>query len=239
MARLTSAKARITEYLKSLGKDAAEIKEVFAELDAADADLDQAADAVSKNRQWNDWYQQIQPALSEIVSERDSLKQRIQKLEAAGLSFGEADAAARVSLGQQPAQTPGFNPEEFQSNIARATNTLLKDITRHSLKHFKDFNEELDLDAVEKLMGEKQVPFDVAYNLFTEPRREEKRQKEVTEKIKLGIQEGLQAELSKQGIRKTRKRTDDIDPAPLDKEAPSEHELKEAFLRDLDADITH
>ena len=239
MARLTSAKARITEYLKSLGKDAAEIKEVFAELDAADADLDQAADAVSKNRQWNDWYQQIQPALSEIVSERDSLKQRIQKLEAAGLSFGEADAAARVSLGQQPAQTPGFNPEEFQSNIARATNTLLKDITRHSLKHFKDFNEELDLDAVEKLMGEKQVPFDVAYNLFTEPRREEQRQKEVTEKIKLGIQEGLQAELSKQGIRKTRKRTDDIDPAPLDKEAPSEHELKEAFLRDLDADITH
>lgn len=238
MAKVKSAKQRITDFLKAKGLDAAEIQDAFAELDAADADLDKLADAVNKNNEWVNWYQQVNPVMQEIVSERDSLKTRIAKLEAAGLSFEDARAQAQASM-QPAARQDNWDPRAFESNITQATNDVMKNVAKYSMRHFKDFQEELDYDAIEKLMAEKRVPFDVAYNLFTEPRREEKRQKEITEKIQRGIQEGLQAELSKQGVRRTRKRTDDIDPAPLDKEAPSDHDLKEAFLRDLDAETTH
>lgn len=238
MARLNSAKQRITDYLKSIGKDAAEIREVFVELDAADADLDKLADAVSKNSQWVDWYNQITPALQEIVSERDTLKQRVQKLEAAGLKFEDAQAAAQITMNQQP-NNPNFNPDEFRSNLVKATNATIKDAAKYTIRHYNKFKEELDIDAVEKLMGEKNLPFDVAYGLYVQPKEEEARAQEIKDKIAQGIKEGMQAELSKQGIRRTRKRTDDVDPAPLDKPAPADNDLKEAFLRDLEAETTH
>jgi hypothetical protein len=240
MAKVKSAKQRITDFLRAKGLDAGEIQDAFAELDAADADLDALADAAVKNQQWNEWYNQVQPALNEIVSERDTLKAQITKLRSAGLTFEEAKAAAQDAQNQALAnQGPQFDPSKFQSDITRATNDLMKNVARYGLKHFKDYQEELDFDAVEKVMGEKGVPFEVAYNLYTEPKKEERRQKEFEEKLRKGIQEGIQAEASKQGIRRTRKRTDDIEPAPLDKPAPSDHDLKEAFLRDLDTEAAN
>jgi hypothetical protein len=237
LAKVSAAKQKITEFLKAKGLDASEIQDAFAELDAADQDLGKLADALNKNNEWVNWYQQVNPALQEIITERDGLKERIRKLEAAGLSFEDAKQVARDSMQQAPQSN--FDPNKFTSDITSATNTVMKDVARYGFKHFKTFNEELDYDAVEKLMAEKRVPFDVAYSLYVEPRMEEKRKQEMTEKIAQGIKEGMQAELSKQGIRKTRKRTDDVDPAPLDKPAPSDSDLKEAFLRDLDTEVTH
>lgn len=235
MAKVKSAKQRITDYMKAKGLDSNEIREAFDELDAADADLDKLADASDKNNQWVTWYNQVTPAMQEILNERDSLKQKLAKLGEAGLSFEDAQAAVT----QHAQQSSSFDHTKFQNDLTRATNTLMKDVAKYGIKHFRDFNEELDYDKVEQIMGERNIPFDVAYNLHTEPRRNEKREKEVTEKIRLGIQEGLQAEMSKQGIRKTRKRTDDVEPAPLDKPSPSDSDLKQAFLKDLEEEVTH
>lgn len=243
MAKVKSAKQRITDYLKAKGYDVGEIQDAFAELDAADVDLDtlaaQVADTKSKNDQWVQWYNQIQPAIQEIVGERDTLKERISKLEAAGLSFGDAQEAARLSMQHQPQGQGNFDPTRFQDDLTRATNDVMKNVAKYGFKHFKEFNEELDYDEVEKIMTEKRIPFDVAYSQYTEPRREKKRSEEMQVKIQQGIQEGVQAALSKQGIRHTRKRVDDVEPAPLDKPAPPDEDLKAAFLRDLEAEVTH
>lgn len=241
MAKVKTAKQRITDFLKAKGLDAAEIQDAFAELDAADADLDKLAEVTTQNTQWNTWYNQVAPALQEIVTERDTLKTQIEKLQSAGFSFEDAKQVVQhahdTGLRQQPDAKfggAGFDHAKFQNDITRATNDIMKNVARYGLKHYKEFQEELDYDEIEKLMGEKNIPFDVAYDRFVEPRREAKRTEEMTAKIKQGIQEGIQAELSKQGIRRTRKRTDDIDPAPLDKPAPSDSDLKDAFLRDLE-----
>ena len=242
MARVKSAKQRITDFLKAKGYDTSEIQDAFAELDAADVDLDtlagQVADTKTKNEQWVTWYNQVQPAVQEIISERDTLKQRIEKLEAAGLSFGDAQAAAQQSM-QQPQNHGNFDASRFQDDLTRATNDVMKNVAKYGFKHFKEFNEELDYDEVEKLMAERNIPFDLAYDLYTKPRREAKHDEEVANKIKLGVQEGVQAELSKRGYRQARKRVDDVEPAPLDQPAPSDADLKAAFLRDLEAETTH
>lgn len=237
MAKVKTAKQRITDFMKAKGLDAAEIKDAFDELDAADMDLEKLADATVKNQEWLNWYQQVTPALNEIVSERDSLKQQIAKLQQAGLTFSEAQEV--VNQNQPAPRQNDFDPNTFRSDLIGATNSLVKDATRYGFRHFKTYNEELDIDAIEKLMTEKKVPFEVAYGLYETPKREERMKKEMQDKIAQGIKEGMQAELSKQGIRKTRKRTDDVENAPLDKPAPSDSDLKEAFLRDLDAETTH
>lgn len=237
MAKVKTAVQRITDFLRAKGLDAAEIQDAFTELNAADADLDKVAELADKNNQWVTWYQNMQPALQEIISERDTLKERISKLKGAGLTFETAEEIAKESLKQPVVQ---FDHTKFQTDITRATNDIMKNVAKYGLKHFKDFNEELDYDEVEKLMGEKNIPFDVAYGLYSQPKREAREKDEYDKKLKLGIQEGIQAELSKQGIRKTRKRTDDVEPARLDQPAPPDADLKAAFLRDLEeADVTH
>src|ERR1700738_4755656 len=95
MARAKSAKDRIIAFMKAKQWDASEIKDAFDDLDAADADLGQLADALSKNEQWNNWYQTAAPEIQKIAQERDTYKSKIEKLQAAGFSASEAQAVAQ------------------------------------------------------------------------------------------------------------------------------------------------
>jgi hypothetical protein len=248
MAKVRGAKQRITAFLQAKGLDASEIKDAFDELDSADVDLDslaaQVVDATTKNQQWNQWYQEVAPEVSNAMQERDALKARIAQLEAAGvrlsdspgLSAGASHAAAAVAQGQyvSPADL-----DRYRNELTAATSSVMKQLTKVSMRHFKEFNEEADLDEIERLVAERGYSVEDAYNTWVQPKQEERRKKDTEEQIQRGIQEGLQTELSKQGIRRTRRRVDDVEPAPLDKPAPSDGQLREAFLEDLSNDVTH
>lgn len=244
MAKVKSAKQRITEFLKAKGQDADEIKETFAELDAADADLEslaaQVADATAKNAQWVEWYKGAIPEIQGVMNERDQLRETLAKLEEAGVSVSlSKKAAAAAEDLQEGKNVAPVDINKLRQELAGATSDVMKQLTRVSFRHYKTFGEEPDLDAIEKLVGEKGYSVEDAYNVWSEPKRNELREKEIQEKITLGIKEGIQSELSKQGISRTRKRMDDVEPAPLDKPAPSDRELRDAFIKDLDSGVTH
>jgi hypothetical protein len=242
-----TAKQRITDYLKAKGLDAGEIRDAFDQLDAADADLDvlaaQVSDATKKNADWLKWYNDTIPEVQNIATERDALKAQIAKLEAAGITVGSTpttkNTAEKVEQGQyvSPAELA-----KLRNDMAVATSNVMKGLTRVSLRHMKDFQEEPDLDEIEKIVSERGLSVEDAYDRWVAPKREAKRAEEVQRKIEQGVKEGVQSHLSKMGISKARKRTDDIERAPLDKEAPSDKELRDSFIADLDAvadSVTH
>src|SRR5476649_438578 len=90
MARVKSAAAQITAYLKGKGLDASEIKAAFDELEAADVDLTQLTDSTVKNQEWNSfWYEKAVPQFETVTKERDQYKEKLEKLAAAGFSVAE------------------------------------------------------------------------------------------------------------------------------------------------------
>lgn len=249
MAKVKTAVATIKAHLKAKGLDAAEIKEVFDELEAADQDLDTLAQAISDNNKWQSWYKDIVPQVEEVLTERETLKQQLAKLEAAGFKFENGNPNPQAATNTQQAAAGSFDPKAFEGNLVRATSDVMKNVAVYGLRHFKKYGEEPDYNAIEKIMGEKGLPFDVAYGMWEEPKRKAAEAEDVKKQIEKGIKEGLQAERTRMGIPRTRKKADDIDVAPISDimkskkdEGPTDRELREAFTRDLDeaADaVTH
>src|ERR1700682_6141628 len=142
MAKVKSAKDRITAFMKAKGWEAPEIKDAFDELDSADADLGQLADALSKNEQWNNWYQTAAPEIQKIAQERDTYKSKIEKLQAAGFSASEAQAVAQGAPNTQgQPSAPGYmtkdEAEQFKQGLAKASSGTMKCPVKLSFKQYK------------------------------------------------------------------------------------------------------
>lgn len=241
MAKVKTAKQKIVDYLKAKEYDAEGIKEVLAELDAADVDLEDLAKA---NDGWKVfWYQQAAPEMETAVKERDELKARIEKLKAAGFGTDPAIPDVPKPQGGNQYVTPE-QLQEFQNKLARASSDTMKSITKYGIRHFNKYKEELDLDAVEKLMGENGGrSIDDAYRIYEEPKRVESEKKEREEAIAKGVREGIQAELSKRGPVRSRKVVDEdipkVDLTDKKSAGPSDRDLRDAFLNDLNSIVTH
>lgn len=252
MAKVKTAKQKLEIFFKAKGLDASEIREAFAELDEADVDLEnlaaQITDVTTKNQQWMTWYQGALPEFQNAIKERDALKAKLAKLAEAGFSTEEMTqesetTAEKLNRGQF------VTPEEltnFKKELASATSTVMKQLTRVGLRHMKDFDEEADLDAIEKLVAEKGYSVEDAYDKWVQPKRDARLKEDTQKQIAKGIQEGIAAELSRQGIRGTRKKPNEIQQEPLDKlvkkgkeEVPTDSELRAEFLAGLDEGATN
>lgn len=250
MAKVSTAKAKITAYLKAKGVDTADIKDAFDELDTAETDLNQLADALQKNEQWTNWYQTAQPEIQKIVQERDSYKGKLDKLQQAGLTFEQAQAVAGQAPGtvNPPAATQTQDSNTVNPALARALSDTMKDLIKLNFRHFKEFGSEADLDAMEKLMEadpqtgrRKAYTADEAYRLWSEPMYTKKREEDVQRKIDEGVKAGVAAELAKvntPGVRKFQPKKDkdlgQVETAQLDKPSPGMHELRSSFAADWD-----
>ncbi len=248
MAKVKTAKETITAYMKAKGWDASEIRSAFDELDSADADLNTLSDALQKNEQWMVWYNTAAPEIQKLVQERDTYKGKLDKLQAAGFSFEQAQAVAQGAPNVQ-GQPQATDLEQFKQNLtqglAKASSDIMKDLIKINFKHFKEFGNEADLDAMEKLMEadpttgrRKAYTAEEAYRVWAEPLYKEKSEKDTQKKIDEGIKVGVQAEMSKvnvPGIRRQKSVKDiiGVENAPLDKPAPATSELRDAFFNDL------
>lgn len=247
MAKVKTAKEKITAFLKTKGLDAAEIKDAFDELDTADVDLESFAGQLTQYKTTNDqwaifWEQTATPALAQLTQERDALKGQMERLKAAGIQIGDIKPPVAPKEENGNYVTPD-QLEKFKSDIANASSAVMKALTKVSLKHLKTFNEEPDLDALEKLMAEgKARDVDDAYRVWSEPKYEARRKEDEGKRIAEGIKKGVQDEISKQGyiMRKKSSKADDIEieelakaaKAPKDDKGPSDRELREAFVND-------
>lgn len=252
MAKVKTAKQKITDYLKAKGLDSGEISDAFRELDEADQDLDQLAsqisDATTKNQEWLQWYQKVAPEVQNAFSERDSLKQKLSQLEKAGIQIGDLTPSAQqaAQAAQQGQYVTPDQLDKLKQEMAFATSGIMKSLTKVSLRHFNKFKEELDIDAVEKLVAERGYSVEEAYNQYSKPKWDEAEAATRKEEIDRGIREGVQRELSKGGYssrRPTKKVDADIDYEPItelstkkEKAAPSDRELRDAFVADLNSE---
>ena len=260
MAKVKTAVEKITAFLKAKGYDTTEIKDAFAELDAADADLgtiaSQLTETKTKNTEWVNWYNQVVPEVQSAMAQRDAYKAKLDKLEAAGIKVSdEQKQAAEVKV---PGETGQYvSPDElkrFKSDLASASSSVMKQMVGLSFKHFKKFKAEPDWDAIEKLMSEgKAGNIEEGYRKWSKPMREERRIKKQEKEVNSKIKQGVQDTLSKQGVVMTRKRGDEVEQDLLGKAAaqknykdmtPEEkrtydNDLKAGFVSDINSEITH
>lgn len=248
MAKVKTALQTITAYLKGKGYDVSEIKDVFAELEAADVDLDTAADAVKKNADWGTfWTDKAVPQFEALTAERDALQTKIEKLKLAGVNIDDSKIPDDPKPKGDAQYVTAEQLKQFERNIANANSGVMKQLTRVGLKHYQNFNEEPDLDAIEKLIADgKAMDVEDAYSKWSAPKYEEKNKKSSEDEIARRVKEGVQAELSKQGVRNTtrtkNKATDPLgglEKADLSKPAPTDRELRDAFLQDINEDVAH
>lgn len=250
MAKVKTALEKIKVALAAKGYSLDEIRDSISELEAADMDLDKAADALNKNEQWVNWYQQVAPEVQNAMAERDALKAQLQQLEAAGVKL----TMAQQKIVNEPTPQAGqfVTPadfEKFKSDIANANSAVIKNGLKLSFKHYKKFGAEPDWDQVEELIRQgKAANMEDAYRLWSKPMRDEAREAKIKKQIEEGIKQGVQDQISKLGVSVSRRKTGDTVEqellaqavkAPKEAPAPSDRELRDAFIADLNSEVTH
>lgn len=90
--------------------------------------------------------------------------------------------------------------EELQKKQESQYLYLLKQVPTLAIRHFKQYGEELDMNALEKIVAEKNLPLDAAYRELTEPLAQKKQEQSFEERLKAAREEGLREGLSKANI---------------------------------------
>lgn len=256
MAKVKSALEKLKSALAAKGLNLDEIKDTVAELEAADVDLANAAEAVENNQKWVQWYQQVAPEVQAAMSERDALKAQLQQLEAAGVKL--TPAQQRVVNEPGPGADGKYvSPDElrkFQNDIASASSAVMKQMVGISFRHFKKFQAEPDWDKIETMMQEKNAygqpkyrDPEEAYSAWAKPMYDKANEDEIQRKIDDGIKQGVQDRISKMGLPTRKRRGDEVELEELAKAAkatkedkgPSDSELRDLFIADLNSDVTH
>jgi len=124
---------------------------------------------------WQKWYQEYaNPTVAKAAEAQ-------KKLEAYIAAYGEMPDGTPVAQNQARSAVAGLSKEEIADMLKRefqvrdqAYATMSKQLTRLAARHLKDFNEDLDIDQVEKLMDEKHLPLEAAYREYVSPRMEER-----------------------------------------------------------------
>jgi hypothetical protein len=256
MAKVKSALEKIKAALVAKGMSLDEVKDSIAELEAADIDLESAADALNKNKQWLQWYNDAAPEIQNAMSERDQLKGQLQKLEAAGirLTAEQKEIVNNPAPGSKGEYVSPADLEKFKAELAGASSNVMKQMVDLSFKHYKKFGDKPDWDAVEKLIVEKKAgSIDDAYRQYSKPMREKAREEKLQKRIDEGIKQGVQDQISKLGISMPKKRGDAVEQELLAKAtvaksykdlSPEEqrqydNSLRDGFVSDINSEVTH
>lgn len=153
--------------------------------DDYNAQLGRVKAAEDRVKQYNDWYGTASKQHSDAMTELATLKaagnggyQEPQQIDTS--KFISKDDLAKFAM-DQSARTAG----------------VIKTVGRLASRHAAKFQEELDVDALEKIATEKGLPLETAYNELIAPREEAKRNADFEAKIKAAREEGGREALSR------------------------------------------
>ncbi len=180
----TSALAKLANNEKLSPKLAALVKTATEDYPAQLGRVRAAEEKVSK---YDAWYPTAKQAA-------DAALQRTAEVEA---------ELARVRSGGMP---PEFDPSKyvskedlmkFNTDMAGRFAGVIKDATSIAARHASKFGEEPDLNAIEKIAAEQNLPLQAAYDRWIEPRVEAKRKEDFDTKLKQAREEGARDALSR------------------------------------------
>jgi hypothetical protein len=106
---------------------------------------------------------------------------------------------------------------------------VIRQATRLASRHAAKYGEELDVDALEKLAVEKNLPLDIAYQQYVQPREEE------AQKIRFAKEK---QEFADEAVKKyAAQHKLPIDPVPAEQSPMYRKYNKEDLPKDIDADL--
>jgi DNA-binding Lrp family transcriptional regulator len=142
----------------------------------------------------SNWYQEV---LQVTENNKKVVETTNKQLEAYRQKFGDLDGDTMVAT---PTADVAKLKEEYENKFKTLegnTITLLKKTATISAQHLKQFNEVLDMDALEKFVVEKGLPLEQGYKEFISPRLAEMQTKEFEAKLAAAREEGAKDALSR------------------------------------------
>jgi len=181
-------------FLKETGNGIARHSEYSSALDRARALEQERNQAKEQLGTWDAWYKNYaEPKVSQAEQREKQLQDYVNR-------YGQLPDGTQTGY-QGEQVVAGMTKAEIEKMLKerdsvrdQAYTTMTKQVTRVMARHLKDFNEDLDIDAVEKLMDEKRLPLEAAYKEYIGPRVEERKKtqdeewrKKTTEEIERDV----------------------------------------------------
>lgn len=142
---------------------------------------------------WKTWY-------GAASSEYATTKTKLQQYED---EFGELNQNQQ----RQVAKQYGLSVEQFEQRLSEeiqkrdvAALKFVDDLTDLKIEHRQRFGEKLDTAAVYKIAGEKQLPLDVAYQIYTVDKVKEETETKLNERIVKERADAVAEALSKHNL---------------------------------------
>lgn len=161
----------------------------------------------------------------------------------ANAQYQKMDSDYRAALAELEAYKnggapPAFDPnkyiprEDFQAALKDTTARLVgvvKDGLRIASRHAATYHEELDVDALEKLAVEKNLPLSVAYDEYIKPRQQEIDKTKREQELKQAREEGYKDALSRHRL--------PADPQPTETAPVFSKVSKESLPANIDEEL--
>jgi hypothetical protein len=145
--------------------------------------------ARQKIEAWQKWYGDTSQQFATVQQQLEEYK-----AEYGELSEGDKRKAAKEA---------GYTKEEFEKRMNEviqqrdvAALKFVDDLTDLKIEHRQRFNEKLDTAAVYKIAGEKQLPLDVAYKVYTADKEADLVKKDFDERLKQAREDGAREALA-------------------------------------------
>lgn len=159
-----------------------EVKSIRQQLDG------EVTEARTKIAGWQKWY-------NENLGERTTLVDKLKKYEE---EYGALDGETRAKY---------LREDDFRTTldaeIRKRESALLKftdDLTDLKIEHRQKFGEKLNTEDVYKIAGERNIPLDMAYTIYTADKVKERNDKDFSDKLKAAREEGAREALSKHNL---------------------------------------
>lgn len=170
------------KVLASVDKTAPRINTLLQHEDNLRAERGRVAAAETRLREYGEWYGTASAEYERMQAELNTLKTRPPS---------PAVPAA------PPIDTSKFATKADIDNVIANSVTAIKQVGALSSRHALKFQEELDVDALDKFATAKNIPVIAAYDLYIAPRLAEAEKLKQAEAIKAAKEEGAREALSK------------------------------------------
>ncbi len=193
MARAKDKAKELKEKYKIDDDDLKLLMETF-DGDIGEVSNQLKAAAEAEIGKWTNWYRQNAGAIEaneRLAEEAVALKAKFAELEKAGIRLNPEPEPNKPNT---PAE---LDVDKLKGEIYGVSSQIMKELTQVGLRHYNNFKEELDLDAVEKVVREKGLTVKAAYEDMTRERYAAKAKKEEEDRINKIVEERLESERAK------------------------------------------
>jgi len=171
-------------------KQAKEYETLQAQYAAAQAELEgDAAQGKLGTKAYKDWYDKNYPEIQKVQQRIAAYQEKYGTLEAPKVEETKPTTPKNLSDEDIQRIVDSRFQATFAPNVAGVVKNLMKTFDQHRLSGRKTA---FDVDAIEKLMAEKGLPIEKAYEEWDKPEREKEAKAAQDKEVERRVQEALQ-----------------------------------------------